>query len=133
MPIPIPAGLKGPRIPQWQNREFTADQFQNNYNVGIRCGDENVAFLDIDIYCRGIVEAVKDELMKRFGSRSDWMQRTGNAPKTGFVFRTDVPIKKRRQAVNPSGKAPLDPEGKMKTEAIEFLAGQSVCRLRHTS
>ena len=121
MPIPIPTGHKGPRIQHWQNRNFTADQFQKDYNVGIRCGDGNVAFLDIDIYCQDTVEAIKDEFMNRFWARSDWMQRTGQAPKTGFIFQTDAPIKKRKQVVKPTGKAPLDQEGKMKSEAIEVL------------
>lgn len=121
VPIPIAAGQKGPHIKQWQKREFTADHFQSDCNVGIRCGDGNVAFLDIDIYCPDYVKAVKDEFMRRFGGRGDWMQRTGQAPKTGLVFRTDIPINKRKQFVKSSGKAPFDDDGNMKREAIEVL------------
>ncbi len=121
MPIPIPSGQKGPQTQGWQKQSFTTVDFLERANVGIRCGDGCVAFLDIDVFCPVQVAAIQGEWMQRFGRRGDWMQRTGRAPKTGFVFRTDEPIKKRKQAVRSSGKAPLDKNGKPTGEAVEVL------------
>ena len=120
-PVCIPAGQKGPNFKGWQKHSFTADDFPELANVGIRCGDGCVAFLDVDIFCADQVEAIKAEWKKRFDRRGALMQRTGRAPKTGFVFRTDEPIKKRKQAVRSSGKAPLDKNGKPTGEAVEVL------------
>ena len=49
-PIPIPHGQKGPNTPSWQKRTFTPSDFEVDANVGIRCGDNCVAIMDIDVY-----------------------------------------------------------------------------------
>ena len=120
-PVCIPAGQKGPNFKGWQKHSFTTDDFPERANVGIRCGDGCVAFLDIDVYCPDQVDTIKGAWMLRFDRRGTWMQRTGRAPKTGFVFRTDEPIKKRKQAVRSSGKAPIDATGNQIGEAVEVL------------
>ena len=122
-PIPIPHGKKGPKITSWQNRTFTPEDFPDNANVGVRCGGNGVAFLDLDIYCSDTVEAIIAEWMTRFGRRGggDWMRRTGRAPKTGFLFRFPEPQKKMSCAIAGTGKAPLDDRGTPKPEGVEIL------------
>lgn len=122
-PIPIPHGKKGPKITSWQNKTFTPEDFHDNANVGLRCGDAGVAFLDLDIYCSDTVEAIIAEWMTRFGRRGggDWMRRTGRAPKTGFLFRFPEPQKKMSCAIVGTGKAPLDDRGTPKPEGVEIL------------
>ncbi|CUH64654.1 hypothetical protein TL5118_00963 [Thalassovita autumnalis] len=116
MPIPIPTGQKRPKITGWPTKTFTPRDFAQDNNVGIRTGDRGVGFLDIDIYDQEVVEAVIAEFNRRYENRGPWMQRTGQAPKTGFLFRTEAGAKKRQIALSPSGKAP---EGK--DEKIEVL------------
>jgi len=115
-PIPIPQGQKRPTISGWHERTFTPDDFGQNNNVGIRTGDQGVGFLDIDIYDPEIVGVAIAEFNRRFENRGPWMQRTGQAPKTGFLLRTEPGAKKRQIKLSPSGTAP---EGK--AEQIEVL------------
>jgi hypothetical protein len=115
-PIPIPRGHKGPRVSGWRSKIFTPTFFADDNNVGIRCGDSGTAFLDVDIYDPIKVEAVVAEWMNRFADRGEWMRRTGQAPKTGFLFRLPEAIKKTEVAVAPTGHAPAG-----KAEKVEVL------------
>jgi putative DNA primase/helicase len=54
--------------------------------------------------------------MNRFADRGEWMRRTGQAPKTGFLFRLPDAIKKTEVAVAPTGHAPQG-----KAEKVEVL------------
>ncbi|CUH60956.1 AAA family ATPase [Thalassobacter stenotrophicus] len=123
-PIPIPHGQKGPRIANWQHRTFQPTDFATNANIGIRCGDSGVAFCDIDVYCPDIAEAISFEWLRRFtASDCNWMQRTGQAPKTGYLFRyseLNVPVAK--SAKIPTGMAPVSKDGKPKDEKVEILS-----------
>ena len=122
-PIPIPHGQKGPNTPSWQKRTFTPSDFEVDANVGIRCGDNCVAFMDIDVYDPLVVIEILAEWMRRFGGRSQWMQRTGQAPKTGLMFRySALGVAKSQSAKIPTGMAPLDKSGKPKDEKIEILS-----------
>lgn len=121
-PVPIRYGEKGPRATGWRQHRFEPSAFPQKANVGLRCGDANLAFFDIDIYDAAIVHAVREEWLKRFQDRGQWMQRTGYFPKAGMPFVTDISTPKLKQPVRPTGFAPLDEYGKPKTEAIEILA-----------
>ena len=122
-PVPIPHGQKGPRIPGWQDRTFKPTDFAADANIGIRCGDGAVAFCDIDVYCPETAKAIAAEWLRRFPAQHcNWMQRTGQPPKTGFLFRLPHPIAKITQKIAPTGYAP---EGK--DDGIEILCeGQQV-------
>ena len=122
-PVPIPHGRKGPIISGWQKRIFTSADFAADANIGIRCGDDGVAFCDIDVYCSTTAKAIADEWLNRFPApHSNWLQRTGQAPKTGFLFRLPEPTTKFSVKIAPTGFAP---EGK--EDGIEILCkGQQV-------
>ena len=122
-PAPIPHGQKGPRIPGWQDRTFKPTDFAADANIGIRCGDGAVAFCDIDVYCPETAKAIAAEWLRRFPAQHcNCMQRTGQPPKTGFLFRLPHPIAKITQKIAPTGYAP---EGK--DDGIEILCeGQQV-------
>lgn len=119
MPVPIPLGQKGSRIPNWPARAFTAVDFPGSCNIGIRCGDAGVALLDVDIYDADVVCLIVSEWLERFGKRGTQMQRTGAAPKTAIPFRTDAGAKTTHQVIRPTGKAPLTANGTPKTEQVE--------------
>jgi len=122
-PVPIPHGQKGPRIAGWQDRTFKPTDFAGDANIGIRCGDGAVAFCDIDVYCPKTAEAIAAEWLRRFPAQHcNWMQRTGQPPKTGFLFRLPHPIAKITRKIAPTGFAP-----KGKDDGIEILCeGQQV-------
>lgn len=122
MPVPILLGQKGPRIPNWQNHIFKAADFRGSCNIGIRCGDADVALLDIDIYDSEIVSLIVSEWINRFGARGSQMRRTGAAPKTAIPFRTDAGAKTTSQVIRPTGKSPLTANGKPKIEQVEVHA-----------
>lgn len=121
-PIPIPHGKKGPIKKGWQHKVFSESDFPDVCNIGIRCGDAQVAFLDIDIYSEDIVSSIVEEWNARFAQRGSVMQRTGRAPKTGILFQTEAGSKKTSQTVRATGNAPLDDEGRPKVELVEVLA-----------
>lgn len=122
MPVQIPLGQKGPRIKGWQNRTFTAADFVEPCNIGIRCGDADVALLDIDIYDTETVSVIVSEWINRFGGRGSQMRRTGAAPKTAIPFRIDAGAKTTSQVIRPTGKAPLTAKGNPKIEQVEVHA-----------
>jgi len=49
--VPIPAGEKGPKIREWQNRAFTPDDFAADNNVGVKLGRLSGSLVDIDLDC----------------------------------------------------------------------------------
>ena len=74
-PIPIPHGQKGPNTPSWQNRTFSPTDFAADANIGIRCGDDRVAALDVDVTDAAKVETILAEWHRRHPG--SWMWRTG--------------------------------------------------------
>jgi hypothetical protein len=114
--VPLPHGQKGPKILNWQERVFAADDFHGNGGVGIKIGTGIVA-IDIDCYGPDIVADICTEFERRFGST---LRRTGFAPKTALLARCDI-AKKIKVALAPSGCAPVDKNGLTKGEQIEVL------------
>jgi hypothetical protein len=55
-PVPIPAGAKGPLIKDWQNRQFTADDFRGDGNIGLKLGRVSGGLVDIDLDCAEAIE-----------------------------------------------------------------------------
>jgi len=49
--VPIPAGEKGPKIREWQNRAFTPDDFAADNNVGVKLGRLSGSLVGIDLDC----------------------------------------------------------------------------------
>ena len=49
--VTIPAGQKGPRIKDWQTREFTPADFPPGGNVGLILGPRSGELVDIDLDC----------------------------------------------------------------------------------
>lgn len=94
-PIPIPLAQKGPRIPDWQNRLFESADFYDPTNIGIRCGDNRVAALDIDVLDAAVVRGIIEEWEQRHPGT--WMQRVGKAPKTLLPFRFSQHGERKRQ------------------------------------
>jgi hypothetical protein len=47
--LPIPKGEKGPRADKWQTRTFTAGDFRDDDNIGLRLGDPSGGLVDVDI------------------------------------------------------------------------------------
>jgi RecA-family ATPase len=84
-PLPIPRGQKGPRVSGWRSKTFTPADFPDGCNIGIRCGDNQIAAMDIDV----LDESAAAELVREWTSRhpGDWMLRTGQAPKVLLPFR----------------------------------------------
>lgn len=114
--VPLPRREKGPRIPEWQNKTFVETDFRPSHGIGIKTGDGVVA-LDIDVYDAAIVEKVVAEFVRRFGIT---LRRTGHAPKTALLIRCPVP-KKVVVKLKPTGHAPVDDNGNVKSEQIEVL------------
>lgn len=112
----LPHGEKGPRIPEWQNKTFGAKDFGQNNGIGIKTGQSVVA-LDVDVYAPVIVESIVAEFERRFGPT---LRRTGRAPKTALLVRCIVP-KKVIVKLRPSGFAPVDDKGNVKSEQVEVL------------
>ena len=54
--LPVPAGEKGPRTNEWQTKTFTAGDFRDTDNVGLKCGSVSGNLVDIDLDCE---EALK--------------------------------------------------------------------------
>jgi len=48
-PIPVPRGEKGPRIPGWQAKTFTAADFNLSDNIGLKLGVPSGDLVDVDI------------------------------------------------------------------------------------
>lgn len=94
--LPLAPGEKYPLIKNWSKIEASAQEVRkwanNGYRasgVGILCG--NVIGVDIDILDKEISKKVIDWCIRNLGQAP---QRVGLAPKTLFVFRTEVPFTK---------------------------------------
>ena len=87
-PIPIPKGQKGLRLKGWQASKFTPTDFGDDANIGIRCGDNRVAAIDIDITDATMAAEAVAELERRH--KATWMVRTGQAPKCLLPFRYSI-------------------------------------------
>jgi hypothetical protein len=62
--VPIPKGEKGPRVSDWQHKEFTLADFDLTANVGVLLGEPSKWETDIDCDCKQAVSAAKVLLLK---------------------------------------------------------------------
>jgi len=95
--VPIKPGLKHPGEANWQKMRVDGgllDRMLSNGHAksgaGILTGD--IIAVDLDIRDKAIRDKVLSWCQDKLG---DAPQRTGEAPKTLLVFRTDVPMTKR--------------------------------------
>lgn len=96
--IPIPCDGKKPIGIGWTNRT-RYDPFEGeiycNANLGILT--KHAPFLDIDITDPELAGAVLEYLRTTFPELQQALERTGKAPKCGFLLRTDAPFRKLQQ------------------------------------
>jgi hypothetical protein len=104
---PTPTNGKRAFLPGWTEKlNVTPDEVRGwpacntgqlaNYNPGV----------DIDILDPIVVDALANLIRDRFGDDGEILERTGQAPKVLFVFRTDTPFNKMEQwFTSPSGEA----------------------------
>ena len=114
--VPLPCRQKGPKIKDWNILTFSKDDFRHDNGIGIKTG-QGVVALDLDVYDPAIIKSIVAEFEHRFGPT---LRRTGLAPKTALLVRCIVP-KKVIIKLRPSGFAPVDDNGNMKSEQIEVL------------
>lgn len=108
--LPVPFGTKSIIIRNWQKYTDPARTLRlfdkifpesNEFNVGIICGQ--VLGIDIDILDKSIVDEISKLIFGYFGPLP---QRTGRAPKTLFVVKTDSIITKK-EAKSTIGKVEI--------------------------
>jgi hypothetical protein len=111
--VPLPCRQKGPKIKNWNILSFSTDDFSHDDGIGIKTR-QGVVALDLDVYDPAIVKSIVAEFERRFGPT---LRRTGLAPKTALLVRSIVP-KKVIIKLRPSGLAPVDDKGNMKSEHV---------------
>lgn len=89
LPVPIPAGCKGPTLKDWQHLKMTKAEVPQYFDqpemlVGIL--HKNTCFIDIDVYDAELAETIAAEGRKRFPGA---LERVGQYPKTALVMRLD--------------------------------------------
>lgn len=121
--IPIKPGTKRPPFDEWEDIRANAKQLQRwldhgreRNGVGILA--RKTPLVDIDCRNPKIVKkmiAFTEELL------GETLQRVGQAPKTGLVYRTDKPFKKvnSRTFIDPDN--PVDDSGKTLGQKLEVL------------
>lgn len=55
-PVPVPLGEKGPKIQGWPTRQFTAEEFKGNSNIGLKLGTVSGGLVDVDLDCPEAIE-----------------------------------------------------------------------------
>ena len=93
--LPIPVDGKRPRVPGWSNLKATPTAIAawerghaDHQNTGILTG--HVVAVDIDALDQSVCDALVDRLLE-IPDAGLAPCRTGMAPKTLFVFRSDAP------------------------------------------
>jgi hypothetical protein len=121
--IPIKPGTKRPPFDEWEDIRANARQLQRwldhgreRNGVGILA--RKTPLVDIDCRDAGMVKK-----MIRFTEQliGPTLQRVGQAPKTGLVYRTETPFKKvnSRTFIDPDN--PVDEAGKTIGQKLEVL------------
>lgn len=87
---PVPCEGKRGKGLDWPNFDFAPKDFALKHNVGIKTG-QGIAFVDIDVTHPEASAAIVAEWMRR---HPGGLQRTGLAPKTGFLVASDFTRKK---------------------------------------
>jgi hypothetical protein len=80
-PLPIPKGEKGPRVPNWQNTDFTEAEFGADDNVGIRLGDPSGGLVDIDLDCMEAVKCARSLLLS-----TQWIFGRKSKPASHYLY-----------------------------------------------
>ena len=83
---PVPCVKKRPVHDDWTKIDFTPEDFAKTPSVGIKTG-QGIAFIDIDVTHPEASAAIVSEWLRR---HSGGLQRTGLAPKTGFLVASDI-------------------------------------------
>nr|WP_309504318.1 AAA family ATPase [uncultured Roseovarius sp.] len=129
LPVPIPAGCKGPTITGWQHLHMTKEQVPEYFNqpdmlVGVL--HKNTCFLDIDVYDAELSETIAEEARRIFPGA---LERVGQYPKTAIVLALDEVGFKVANTVR--GQAEID--GKIITAQVEVrtLTRQAVVYGKH--
>ena len=82
--VPISSGQKGPRVREWQKREFTPDVVTAGVGVKTGVGESPVCAVDIDVLDPKLARAFSDYCQAEYGLT---VERVGQAPKTMLVYR----------------------------------------------
>ena len=72
-PLPIPAGMKNPTTPEWQQQEFGDGKFALAGNIGVQFGKPSNGLCDVDLDCREARELAPyflPETEAKFGRKS---------------------------------------------------------------
>ena len=78
--VPLPPRQKAPRIRSWQKRMFTADDFTDGANIGVKLGEPSGGLVDVDLDDPSAIELAQEFL-----------------PATGAIFGpTSKPASHRR-------------------------------------
>ena len=83
---PVPCFGKRPIHKNWTANAFKPEDFTETASVGIKTG-QGIAFIDIDVTHREASAAIALEWVRR---HPESFQRTGLAPKTGFLVASDI-------------------------------------------
>ena len=83
---PVPCVGKRPIHKDWTANAFKPEDFTETASVGIKTG-QGIAFIDIDVTHLEASAAIESEWVRR---HPDSLQRTGLAPKTGFLVASDI-------------------------------------------
>ena len=109
---PVPCNGKRPTGKEWPERKFKASDFRWKANVGIKTG-QGIALIDIDVTDADALEAIAEEWEAR---HPQCPRRTGHAPKTAFLVRSDLDKKIDRKLTG------LPTDNKGNPQKIEVLA-----------
>jgi hypothetical protein len=93
-PIPVPAGEKGPRDPDWQSRTYDPQHF-NGHNVGVQLGPVSHGLTDIDLDCP---EAVA--LASHFLPQTGAIFGRASKPKSHYLYVIEDPDPKATEKIN---------------------------------
>lgn len=83
---PVPCVGKRPIRKDWTASAFKPEDFTETPSVGIKTG-QGIAFIDIDVTHPEASVAIAAEWVRR---HPEGLQRTGLAPKTGFLVASDI-------------------------------------------
>lgn len=83
---PVPCVGKRPIHKDWTASAFKPEDFTETPSVGIKTG-QGIAFIDIDVTHPEASVAIAAEWVRR---HPEGLQRTGLAPKTGFLVASDI-------------------------------------------
>lgn len=82
--VPINVGQKGPRVKEWQIKEFKAEDIKAGIGVKTGVGTFPLCAVDIDVLDAGLASKFADHCQNKFGMT---VERVGQAPKTMLVYR----------------------------------------------